>query len=572
MAQIDVLNMFNSLVVHDLDRKHGFHMGMTHHGVVLDFLPTGEQVAILKGEFSPLNVNTLFTREEREQDSVHYLLSKQILHYIEVNVLDMPGLFDLTMSSGTIVSLRYVKGITVSELEQMVQMLLYTNAPLKDAAQLKRIIEHYDLDYVLTNVQNNEMRVGLYRHATHTFQGGDDAVRYLCYLATGEALLIKSKEVIAAVEAINVLPKFFERHENQLAQVFNRHKRLILAAKNQLTAKVINRIARKSKTLHVPIRESVAKTFMHSALTDVGFDMASALRHTSVRDKMKYLNLLAKSRVQSPVASFKIRNGKVYTRDDRRVHSTPAIAKVEGYVLTALATELRFLQGKTILLDKSVNYGLPVSRKQTIGNLPFGTQVTVDSNEISSGMYWENKWGARDLDLSTIDEEGNRIGWGGIRGYADREIIFSGDLTDATDGAMEFMTSKSANYGIYVNIYSGKPGAQMELVVGSNINRKRWLENVLIREKHTLNSKNNVIGFVKGRTFTVYAGRLNDRIVSGKNPIQVEGETNLWTLPSLFHALGLSYDLDRQEDLVYDYDLTYSSFSYDKLEAVFAGA
>ncbi len=574
----DVLDLFNCMVV---DESQKAPTGTPccfprafRFGVITDFAPTPVQNAMLEAANKPLDIITLFTREERETASLEHLLMKQIMHYIEVYGLNAPGLFNLEVRDGTIVVMRFVHGITVAELELKVQDLLYANAPVKDAAQVKRIVEEYNLEFDINRVANNELRVILWesgKNAYNAFTSGDDVVRFMCYEATdGDALLIKSKEVIAAISKAKWTPFFFELHVLPLAQVFNRHKKLILAAKNKETASVINRIARMSKKRHVPVRESIAKTFVRKALIGEGFDTAGALGHVSHRDKFKYLNLLAQRRVGSTIASFKIRNGKVHIRGDRPVYSSGDITRVEAAVMGSLAADLAHLKGQTILLDKNVDYGLPTSRKQTVGNLPFGTLVTSHSNEISSGMYWENEWGASDLDLSTIDLDGNRVGWGGIGAYSPNSgVTFSGDLTDARDGAMEFMTSRSKDYGLFVNIYTGKNGSKMELLVGEGKGNKHWIGETLIREKHTLNSKNSVIGFVKGKTFVVYAGRLNHNRVSGASPIVNESRANFWTLQRLFNALDVKFDVDRQEDVVYNHDLSYSSFSFDKLEAVF---
>ena len=568
----DVLDLFNCLVVNEDQLSNGPYVQHADIGVVTDFDPTNEQSAVLEAAFKPLNLHTLFTREERETASLEHLLVKQLLHYVEVYGLGMPGLFDLTASQGTIIVMRFVQGITVSELELNVQDLLYANAPIKDAAQLKRIIDQYGLEFDINEVKNNEMRVVLYRPGLDTFKNGDDAVRYICWAATGDALLIKSPEVITAVTAVKWHSDFFVRHELLLAQVFNRHKRLILAAKNANTAKDINRIARLSKTQHIPIHESIVKTFVHGALIDVIDNPMDVLANISLRDKFKYLNLLAQRKLQSETAAFKIRNGKVHVRTNRRVYPLSDISRVETAVLESLAERLSFLKGQAILLDKNVDYGLPISRKQTIGNLPFGTKVTSDSNEIFSGMYWENDWGARDLDLSTIDMDGNRVSWGAYSGYRDTGIIYSGDLTDARNGAMEFMTSKAKDYGLFVNIFSGETGSEMELIVGSNRTKKQWIDEPIIREKHTLNSRGSIIGFVKGKTFVVYAGRLGSSRVSGANPIVNESRADFWTIQRLFSVLGVNFDVDRQDEVVYNHDLSYKSFSFDKLEAVFSTA
>ncbi|MCK5644252.1 MAG: hypothetical protein KAJ19_25865, partial [Gammaproteobacteria bacterium] len=471
---------------------------------------------------------------------------------------------------GVIVTMRFVKGISIKELEEKVQTLLYTNAPVKDAVQVKRIIDAYGLKYDINLVANNELRVALYRPGVDIFTDGDDAVRYLCWAATGEPLLIKSKEVIAAVAGNNkFFSTFFETHALPLAQVFNRHKRLILAAKNKNTAGAINRISRLSKTRHVPLHESLAKTFVHRAL--IG-EKGLALDSVATRDLFKYLNLLAQKRVQSKTAAYRVRNGKVFIRADRPVYELADIDKVERAVLTHLHSRLAPLHGQNILLDGSVDYGLPISRKQTLGRLPFGTRVTSGGNEITSGMYWENAWGARDLDLSAISLDGQRVGWGGRSGYHDREIIFSGDIVDAYAGAMEFMTSRAKDYGLMVNIFAGENGSEMELVVGSNRTKSQWIDQPIIREKHKLDSRNSVIGFVKGKTFVAYTGRLNQSRVSGETPILNEMRADLWTVQRLFNHLGINFDVDKRDEEEYDYDLTYGGFSLDKLEDLFKTA
>lgn len=568
----DVLDLFNCLVLSDHHTLKGvFHPGNAYRGVVTDFVPNHEQASILAEKFEPLPLHTFFTREERESASIEHLWTKQVLHYIEVYGLEMPGLFNLTAPHGEVVVMRYVHGITLDELCDMVQALLYTNAPIKDTVALRRIIGDYGIDFDINKVQNNEMRVLLYRPGVDTFKSGDDAVRYMCYRATGDSLLIKSKEVIRAVTGASLPASFFVVHEVPLAQVFNRHKRLILAAKNKKTATAINRIARLSKKAHVPILPPVSKIFIHKALSNPSFKANDVLEHTTLRDKFNFLNVLARKWGRSSTASFRIRNGKVWVCGDRPVYPIYDIDRVEDVVLDALSRDLHHLRKQNILLDKSVDYGLPISRKQTIGNLPFGTKVQSSTGEIASGMYWENAWGATDLDLSTIDEKGSRVGWGSRRGYQDRGILFSGDITHAPDGAMEFMLSSHQTYGLFMNIYVGDNSPKMELVVGE-AGEGQWIKNALVREEHILQSRNSIIGFVKDDTYVVYAGRFNDNRVSSVNPVTNEMAADFWTIQSLFGALSIPFAVDRDPKMEYNYDLSYGSFSFDKLEDLFRTA
>ena len=43
----------------------------------------------------------------------------------------------------------------------------------------------------------------------------------------------------------------------------------------------------------------------------------------------------------------------------------------------------------------------------------------------------------------------------------------------------------------------------------------------------------------------------------------------LWTIRKLFDKLAISYDVHPVDNVIYDHDLSYKSFSYDKLEKLF---
>ncbi len=570
-AQTNVLKLFNALVVSDetsvgeVDTTY-----VEKFGVITNFKVDAHQHYALAHQFQPLPIRTLFGRVERDTASIFSLITKQILHYVEVYGLNRPGLFDLEVEEGKIVSLRFVRGVTVTELGDMVRELLYTNAPVKDAAMVYNIIKDFSIDFDVNKVANNELRVTLYDVSKHVFTNGDDAVRYIALKATGNSMLIKSKQVVEAVKkSTGVTSAFFEKHENALAQVFNRHKAIILAAKNKYNRTAINRITRLSKTKHVPIHEPIGKRFVSLALA--GKADAPALKKVSIRDKFKMLNLIEYKKMGHDTDAFIVRNGKVHLESGRAVRDLTGLDRVRGMILFSLEEDLAHLNGKTILLDSTVDYGLPVSRKQSMGNLPYGTTITVTDGRISSGVYWHDDWGARDLDLSTIDNAGHRTGWGSYSGYSKTNpVTFSGDMTSAYKGAMEFMTSTGVDYGLFVNIFSGQSGAGFELVVGRD-GKDRWIEDVVVREKSQLDSRGNVIGFVKGNKYVVYQGRLNDNRWSVDNKasaVVARGTSEFWTVSKLFDALDIKYVLDKDADVAYDYDMSYAGFSYDKLEAL----
>ncbi len=565
----DTINLFNVVVLNGNQANQQIHIDLSN-GYVTDFIPDMAQQVALANKFKPIDVTTLFFKEERLNASIDHLITKQIMHYIEVYGLDSPGLFNLEVSDGKIVTLNFVKGISKEDLAEKVRTLLYSNAPVKDVEPIKNMVIEYGIHFDINEVKNNELRVVLFNANTMKYGNGDDAVRYICYKSTGSALLIKSPAVISQVK---IDTAFLENHAFVLSQVFNRHKRIIMALKNSENKTVINKISRLSKKNHVPVHESIAKRLISEYVNHRISDMATnqVLGNISVRDKFKYLNLLQYKRQQNDMDAFVIRNGKIHIQKDRPALNLQQIESLEKLILTSLGKDLSSLRGKNILLDKKVDYGLPISRKQVLGNLPFGTEVSVDGNEICSGVHWRNEWGASDLDLSAIDVAGGRVGWGRMSGYDDRDIIFSGDVTSAPDGAMEFMTSKvgyKKTYGLFLTVFHGQADSKYEVVVGSG-GKRNWISDVVLREKVSSEGKNGIIGFVKDGKFIVYKSLSSSSYISGSEKDKAliqRGTSGFWTVSELLFELGIAFDVDKNSEKTYDYDMSYNQFSYDKLE------
>lgn len=587
MLEQKTLDLFKVVVLDDGQKIRTPTLDSSQHGFVANFIPTPRQQRVLNAAFKPLPITTLFTVEERKNSDPFELIQKQILHYIEVYGLGMPGLFNLEVTNGKIVVLANIRGVTKKELGEMIRKVLYANAPIRELADLIEIIRFYSVSYDLKKVQNNEARIRLYRDGDQ-FTSGDDAVRYIVFKATNDTLLIKSKKVLAGVKAnaSRIPVTFLYQHEQELAQVWNRHKRIIMSLKNRETKSAINYISRLSKTMHVPVIPAINKTFIAKALTGEikGKGMITALREKiTLRDKFKFLNLIEWRTLGRSDDVFVIRNGRAHVENDRKVWNRDHLDKLAGVVLASIEEDLAHLKGKKILLDRNVDYGLPISQKQMLGNLPFGTEVSVDGDTIVSGVYWHNDGGARDIDLSSIDLEGNRSGWGMFSGYDhDNAITFSGDVTDATNGAMEFITSEKdydTPYGLYANNFSpGEPGAEVTLVVGNQVsrhigktrqgNQQQWIDDPVVRETFKMASKEVSMGFVREGKFVVYSLLTSNSRVSGGEVARrliAKALAPTWTVKRLLTNLGIDFTTDASMKNP-KYDLQYSGFSVDKLE------
>ena len=573
-----ILKLFKSMVVSSNQVVSEHNLDLVDYGLVLNFKPTMLQTDTLKRVFQPIEVSTLFTVEERRTTPLIMLLTKQVLHYIEVYGLGKPGLFKLEAKGGQVVNMNHITGISKTALGVMVRKLIYANAPLEDAVGIARVIEYYEIKYDIGKIKNNESKIMLWQPGV-IFSSGDDAVRYICYAATKSPMLIKSPEVIEAVKGkaqVRAIPlEFLHDHEVVLAQVFNRHKRIILSLKRGGSAYVnaVNRISKRSKREHKPIVTAINKVWINQALYNP--NNKKVLSHLdsgkiTIRDKFKYLNLLNFYYEQTTGRVYTVRNGKLWLRDRASgVWAKDHIRGTTEHILKSLKKDLKHLKTAKILLDNQVSYGLPISRKQALGNLPFGSSISLGRG-IAAGIHWRNAWGASDLDLSGVKDTGKRVGWGEIAGYNDEDLEFSGDVTNAENGAMEFITTgkRVVKAGLFVNVYSGNVPCKMEIVVGKPSDEK-WIEDCVLREKVELKSKGVVAGIMKDGKFVVWQGRIGTarhNINANSGDFMARGFAEWWTITELFNYLGIDYDTGKQPRRKYDYDLSYAGFTYDKLE------
>lgn len=586
LAQAAALELFNVLP----GEASALDATYAAEGFVTNFKPTCSQLALLRETFKPIDLTTLFSVSEAKQD-LERLFIKQLLHHFEIYNLGMPGLFNLEVEGGKTAALRFVKAVSVEELKALVSRLMYANAPLGDVKPVVSLVHALGIQYEFNKLANRELRIALFNPETDVLESGDDAVRWLCWSATGNPLLIKDQATIGAVTNFASTPEhwdlicaFLGAHTKELAQVFNRHRRLLIPLKEAgaEAKRLVNRVSRLSKELHVPVGTPASKTVITRAARGERID----LDRVSLQDKFRYLNLIEYKLLSLSTDAFAIRNGKLWTALDRPVLDPHRLVDLKVQVLEALKADLLPLRTERILLDPHVDYGLPISRKQSLGNLPFGTSLRVPSDrKISVGIYWRNEWGAPDLDLSAISADGHRIGWGCRESYARDDFLFSGDLTDATHGACEFFTvdpKLKGTRGLLVNIYYGNATAGAEIIVGyptiSEVGLERdaskivesWQGRTLLRERITLKSRETLIGFARGDRFVIYSGRLgSSRVSNGEQPVIARGLSDLWTVPRLFDAVGVQFDTELQVGVRYTHDLRYESFSLDKLERVF---
>ena len=391
--------------------------------------------------------------------------------------------------------------------------------------------------------------------------------RYIIYRATGDSLLIKSNEVIEAIKESGYNPavQFEQFGLEKMAEIFNRFKPLFLAFKPRC-AKTINKISKLSKTHHQPLAVNPLNLVTSVPLTDedqhwldnaTPFALFKALSACQTRMNGQY------------AFAYRIRNGKSYVRTK----------KVSGVVwpnydyLYAYMKERFDLSGKKFFLPKDVAYALPTSEKMYVGNIPTGSKFYGQS--LAVGVYWEDHWGASDLDLSGLNI-GGKIGWNTNYQQGKGALMYSGDITSAPGGAVEYLY---AQHGLAEptlvknNVYSGEKNCAYKIIVGKgdNIDYDYMMNpnNLFVETKCKSVQQQTVLGMLLPESdrqcFVILNFGAGAARVSGNSEVSIMATKALhqqWSNSITFREMILELGGEVVSNIVdADYD-----FSLDKLE------
>ncbi|MEU8514029.1 hypothetical protein AB0C76_20925 [Kitasatospora sp. NPDC048722] len=169
---------------------------------------------------------------------------------------------------------------------------------------------------------------------------------------------------------------------------------------------------------------------------------------------------------------FANRLGRAWVTGDTR---PPLPAAERKHLIDLLDAELRrrLPTPEHLLIDPAVlDVALPLSGKATaagIGVLPRGSLSPVDGELLRFFVYWKQTGRTTDFDLSALllDDTYETVTWLSYTQLSQVEGEHSGDITDAPDGACEFINLRlGAVRGSYivpqVNVFSGEGFEQVE--------------------------------------------------------------------------------------------------------------
>lgn len=396
------------------------------------------------------------------------LLIEQINHYISTygshfqneiyipdEVLNVPDL-KLTF--------KVIKAYSNEEMQEKCLSLLKSGIALKEETidDVLHIL-HNELEYDFTgkeNIRNKEAIIKIADRYDIYPENPVEFFRYVIYKTTKTTLLIKSDDLIDEIKQSKFNPTYlFEKFElEKLAEIFNRFKPLFLAFKNK-APKTINKISKLSKVYHKPLISNPLNNATNILLENSDLHW---LENATPFALFKALSACYSRMYGQDTFVYRIRNGKSWTK---KATSTSVNELNYDFILNYLKSKYN-LSGKKMYFPKDVEFALPTSEKMFVGNIPTGTRFYGD--RLAIGIYWENNWGAYDLDLSGLNIAG-KIGWNASYNQNEGQLMYSGDMTSAPQGAVEYLY---ANKGFVAptlvmnNVFSGSSDCGYKIVIG----------------------------------------------------------------------------------------------------------
>jgi hypothetical protein len=189
-----------------------------------------------------------------------------------------------------------------------------------------------------------------------------------------------------------------------------------------------------------------------------------------------------------------------------------------------------------------------------IGNIPAGTRFIGEA--LAVGVYWENAQGASDIDLSGIGASG-KVGWNADYFGHEGGLMYSGDITSAPDGAVEYLyASRGLEEPILVqaNVYMGEPDCRYKIIVGAGdrVDYDYMMDpnNLLLEAEFQSVQEQSILGLFapvddRSQGFTLLGMGAGHTRVSGYGELcelstraLVEQWSSVFTLNELFEMMG----------------------------------
>lgn len=402
------------------------------------------------------------------------LWTQAVIHYFTTYGLESLGLDnegfiyipDEVCNTPELQKFRVITFITVEDLEKIIRDNLESGVALKQETieNYLTIAKFFDFDLFSYDIKNKEMRTILFVKGDIVPDNGEDIVRVLNYVITGNSMIIKNRTTFNDIktrlsykkaEDLDYIERLLIIGNKQCASVFYRYKMFFLAMRkcNDAIKTAVNQIRRVAKR---EWRPKPNKPFLSTKILQDGRVAASELEELTNYELAKIynkLNYVIKTYPDGYYDAMVVRNGSLFIEKEKKTISPTQFAnivRIKDYILEILQYRLNPHNDKCLVVqDTNLEIAFPTSEKSFIGDIPLYSRVACEDSSVI-GVAWEN-W---DIDLSALIETGEKIGWNGWYKSRKQDIMYSGDCTRGGAEALYFNSEHQAL--VMANIFYGK--------------------------------------------------------------------------------------------------------------------
>lgn len=529
---------------------------VTQHGTLADL---GAEAAILVKDtlgLKPVNWAQSFHKswDKVATCSIEQLISEQLLNYFSTYGLESNGLRSLNYvpvekiltnldEKPAIEAFTFVHVLSVGELrEKLIDYLKNTKAPHRDAVGYARALLPLVEGIKVDDIKSFEIKIMYCDLYSLVPTEAQDFLRFAVFKATNgtTTTLVKDDETIEVLKLFartSLAVKMFESADiTSLSKSFYRFKPLFLAFKaNEQLSSVINKIRRLAVRNHQPVSGFTVSNLMNLLAQNRRSDALEVISKADHRELIKLINF-AKQEMSLQAHVYNIRNGKVFVKALADSMSTPEYQKSIVWLLEGCQNRLKEIlnntfNNKVFYIPEDVVYAAPVSEKQMLDTLPYGSKILLpeDAKALCISGHWFNRSEQERVDLDFhLESAAGSVGWNSNYRTASNSILFSGDMTDAPKpyGAVEsFRISRSVDvpYVLSVNDYTDYGDVPYEILFTKDITDEcnftsdvKELVSAVVNPANAIaptlrlrmNGMDNTIGYYYNGSFTICGGSI----------------------------------------------------------------
>lgn len=454
--------------------------------------------------------------------------------------------------------LKVVEGIDLKDAIVKIKDLAYSNVAMTTET-LDFLVEFQKVSglYDISQIKNRELKLRCIPD-NYKFTDGQECLLWILWKSCGITMLVKNKEVLDTIRIPASMLNTIALNKSVLASVFYRNKDVFMQFKKTPELRnVVNRIRKCAGYYHKPMEKS--PWLMLDKLT---IEKRFALyRKASIFKLVQIYNALA-----NPTGYYVIRNGKAYYREGReRTVNNTLLREILAYVAAKVADKHNVLE--PVALPKGIELAMPMSEKSFIGEIPMGSYVDCAEKNTMIGIYWRNEWGARDLDLHAKRTDGTSIGWNSAFRSANKDVVFSGDMTYADPEATEVIWFKQKPMDSIVSVseYSGNSKYNYDIFIAqesaTDFHKSYMVDprNVIYRTNLSFeNAKDVTIGFFQDGKFVFHSCQIGKGIIPNEIRATILNHLiscHYLTVREVFERAGITISDDAETKLCSKGDL-----------------